>query len=316
MESPFRRERRSPARWFARWASLVGALALLASCGGGDRVSQFVPGRIVAFGDEASVITPAGKKYTINALDANNAIDCVQRPIWVQYLAQSHALPFAECPGTIAGPYVSKNYAAVGANVAAVTAQIEAHLAADVFNGTDLVTVFVGGHDIREQYALYDGSNLAALKTTLTTRGQALAAQINRVAALGGKVLVVTVPNLGQTAFGVAEEAATAGRAAVLLELTNTFNEEMRVPLVNDGRMIGLVDADAIVRNMVAAPAGFGIADVKQAACAVALPDCTTATLVAGASAVWMWADLHQPGTVAHLQIGFTADQRARNNPF
>lgn len=316
MESPIRRERRPVARWFARWAAAVGALALLASCGGGDRVSQFVPGRILAFGDEASVITPAGKKYTINTLDANNAIDCNQRPIWVQYLANSHRLPFAECPGTLAAPYVSRNYAAAGANVAAVTAQIDAHLSSDVVSATDLVTVLVGSHDIREQYALYNGSNLAALKATLTARGQALAVQINRIAALGGKVLVATVPNLGQTAFGVAEEAANPGRAAVLLELTSTFNEEMRVPLVNDGRLIGLVDADAIVRNIVARPDAYGVSNVTQVACTVALPDCTTATLVSGATAAWLWADPHQPNTIAHLQIGVTADTRARNNPF
>ena len=315
MEFPSRRERSPLARRIVRVVS-VAALALLASCGGGDRVSQFVPGRILAFGDEASVITPAGKKYTVNTLDANSALDCALNPIWVQYLAASHGLPFAECPGT-ATTIVSRNYAAAGANVAAVTAQIDAHLAGGSFGGTDLVTVFAGGHDIREQYALYNGSNLAALQTTLTARGQALAVQINRVAGLGGKVLVVTVPNLGQTAFGVAEEAANAGRAAVLLALTNTFNEEMRVPLVNDGRMIGLIDADAIVRNMVASPGAFGLGNITQPACNVALPDCTTATLVSGANAsAWLWADLHQPSVGAHRQIGFTADTRARNNPF
>jgi phospholipase/lecithinase/hemolysin len=103
----------------------------------------------------------------------------------------------------------------------------------------------------------------------------------------------------------------------VLLALTNTFNEEMRVPLVNDGRMIGLIDADAIVRNMVASPGAFGLGNITQPACNVALPDCTTATLVSGANAsAYLWADLHQPSVRAHLQIGFTADTRARNNPF
>ena len=315
MEFPSRRERSPLARRIVRAAS-VAALVLLASCGGGDRVSQFVPGRILAFGDEASAITPAGKRYTVNTLDANSALDCRLNPIWVQYLALSHGIPFAECPGT-ATTIVSRNYAAAGANVAAVTAQIDTHLAGDSFGGTDLVTVFVGGHDIREQYALYNGANLEALKATLKARGEALAAQINRVAGLGGKVLVVTVPNLGQTAFGVAEETANAGRAAVLLALTNTFNEEMRVPLVNDGRKIGLIDADAIVRNMIAAPAGNGLSNITQPACNVALPDCTTATLVSDANAsAWLWADLHQPSVRAHLLIGYTADTRARNNPF
>ena len=42
-------------------------LAGLASCGGGGQVVPFDPDRIVAFGDELSVIRTDGTKYSINA---------------------------------------------------------------------------------------------------------------------------------------------------------------------------------------------------------------------------------------------------------
>lgn len=315
MEFQTPRERGPLVRWIARLASLA-ALAVVASCGGGDRVTAFVPGRILAFGDEASVITPAGKKYTVNTLDANGVLDCTLKPIWVQYLALSHGLPFAECPGT-ATTIKSRNYAAAGATVATVTAQIDQHLTSDGFSATDLVTIYVGANDILAAYAQYNGSNLDALKVSLTATAQALSAQVNRVVGLGGKVLVVTVPDIGLTAFGVAEQTANAGRAALLRDLTDTFNIEMRVPLVNDGRLIGLVDADVLVRRMVAAPGAYGLGNITQVSCAVALPDCTTQTMVSGAAATtWLWADPNQLGPTGHLQLGLMADTRARNNPF
>ena len=56
-------------------ATLAGLLALagMASCGGGGQVDPFVPNRILAFGDELSVIQPDGRKYTVNAFRITDA---------------------------------------------------------------------------------------------------------------------------------------------------------------------------------------------------------------------------------------------------
>jgi hypothetical protein len=52
-------------------------------------------------------------------------------------------------------------------------------------------------------------------------------------------------------------------------------------------------------------------------ACTVALPDCTTQTIVTGANADnWLWADSLQMTPAGHRQLGATAERRARNNPF
>ena len=82
------RGRLRPARRLAAW---LATLTLLASCGGGDRVGTFIPGRLIAFGDETSVITPDGRKHTVNAVDTAGALDCACNPNWVQYLSRPSA---------------------------------------------------------------------------------------------------------------------------------------------------------------------------------------------------------------------------------
>ena len=53
-----------------RTALGIGALvcALLASCGGGNQASSYFATRVLAFGDESSVINADRSKYTVNAL--------------------------------------------------------------------------------------------------------------------------------------------------------------------------------------------------------------------------------------------------------
>src|SRR5687767_8352508 len=55
-------------QWLRR-ACLVAACAsglLLASCGGGDIVSQLDPARVVAFGDASADVGQNGRAYSIN----------------------------------------------------------------------------------------------------------------------------------------------------------------------------------------------------------------------------------------------------------
>ena len=72
-----------------RAALLAGAVlasALLSSCGGGTQASSFTATRVIAFGDESSVITANGSKYTINTLAStgSTAVDCTSAPLWIQ----------------------------------------------------------------------------------------------------------------------------------------------------------------------------------------------------------------------------------------
>ena len=65
----------------------VLACALLASCGGGNQASSYFATRVLAFGDESSVINADRSKYTVNALSTSGtttSLDCTTNPIWIQ----------------------------------------------------------------------------------------------------------------------------------------------------------------------------------------------------------------------------------------
>lgn len=313
------------------------ALMALASCGGGDRVSTFAPQRLLVFGDESSVIAAgnltdvdgnvvtaqAGAKYTVNALavDANNvatgALDCNSNQIWVQVLAARYAIGFPECNPYTAAP-VGRIYAQVGARVADLAAQVTTATSGGGLTNTDLVTVFVGQRDILEIYATYPGTQTADGAVVLAeAAGRNLGSQVNAIANAGGRVLVATVPNQGITPFGAAQNAISGERSVVLQRMTERFNAGLRGTLLNDGRLIGLVQSDEQVQLIYNNAPVFGYASTTTAACTVASPACTTATLVAGASLTnYLWADDRHLNVDAQVRIGTIAVNRAVNNPF
>ena len=309
-------------RW-GRAAACAGVLAstLLASCGGGQQVQTFVASRVIAFGDETSVIRPDGSKYTVNALAAGSttALDCVGNPIWIQTLAAAYGLVFPQCPGTASDP-VSRIYATNGAKVADLTTQIDAHLANGGFVAGDLVTVFVGPNDVIEQFAQYPGVGEDQLLANVDAAGAELANQANRLAGLGAKVLISTIPDMGLTPFaGDRSFGSTNGNPAVLSHLSVRFNDAMLSRLLNDGHKIGLIQLDEYLGAIDnATQAGTGVyVNSTLAACAVALPGCTTLTLVPNAvGAVWLWADDRHLGPTAQSSLGALAVTRAQNNPF
>jgi len=314
-----------------RAALLTGAVlasTLLVSCGGGDRVEEFAPTRLLVFGDETSVIEDVnndanGRKYTVNALKTDNVtLDCAANPIWIQYLSGTFGLTLAECNPTAVPDPKSRIYAHAGDTVADVTAQIDAHLPApDTFSGTDLVTLLAGAHDILAQYALYDGSNEDVLTAAVQAAGQVLAGQVNRIAEAGGKVLVSTVPDLGLSPFAIAEDTANAGRAALLSRLTQAFNVELRAKIINNGRKIGLLVADELVQQLAKFPTFYGLVNVTTPVCdpakAASVEACTTQTLVTdGNAATYLWADGTHLSLGGHNSLGQSAATRAVNNPF
>jgi len=301
------------AKWL--WPAL---LVVLVACGGSTRVGTFRPDRVLTFGDETSAITADGRKWTVNGLGSTGAIDCRANLNWTQYLTLSFGLPFAQCnPDNL--PVSSINYAAPGAKVADVALQIDQQFAAGGFDRNDLVTILAGTNDILEQYAQLATLGEAAITATLEARAGVLASQVNRVGLAGGKVLIATVPDLSYAPFARAEQAAdpSIDRIGLLRRLVVRFNLQLRLGLINDGTMIGLVQADEFVQSRIRFPAQLGFVNVADAACAVALPDCTTATLVPNANGnTWLWASPTELGAGGHFQLGQFADSRARNNPF
>ena len=309
-------------------ATFAGA-ALLAGCGGGEQVVKFAPTRVLAFGDETSVIedpsgTANGRKYSVNALSADGVtLDCATTPIWTQAIATGFGLVFPECNhGTppVAAP-TSRIYAAPGAKAADVAAQIDRHLLTGTFGATDLAVVLAGTNDVLALYAQFPGATEDSLIAQAEAAGTALGLQVNRLADAGAKVIVSTAPDLGLSPFGIAEEARVAGRAALLTRLSARLNAKLRVTVVNDGRRIGLVFADEALQSAFKFAASAGFTNVTQHVCnpvlAPTVNRCTTATLVSGGSATtWLWADDTHLSPGGQALLGTIGLSRAKNNPF
>lgn len=294
--------------------------ALLASCGGGtSQIDAFVAKHVVAFGDEHSVITAEGKRYFVNRFNDQAVLDCTLNPNWVQSVAAIYGFVFAECnPENLVDPKAVMR-ATAGARVADLTSQVDAQLAGAGVADDTLVTVLVGLHDVLDLYATYPGSSRADLLAEARRRGGALADQVNRLIDAGARVIVATVPDLGLSPFALAEKDAhtDTDRAKLLSDLTSELNAGMRTTVLNDGRFVGLALTDEMTQAMVKQPSAFGLADVKEAACTVALPDCTTDTLSGDADATtWLWADDVHIGFNAQNRLAILAINRARNNPF
>jgi phospholipase/lecithinase/hemolysin len=304
-----------------RPALLALAAALLVACGGGtSQVEDFVAQQYVAFGDEASVLTTDGRKYGVNQLVAETgAISCNSQQIWVQAVAAVYGHVFAECnPDAVVDPK-ARMRAAVGARVADFTAQIDTHIAAGGFPASSLATVLVGGHDVLDLYAEFPTRSRADLLDAARERGRAVGVQVNRLIGLDVRVIVSTVPDQGLTPYALAQKAAftDTDRAKLISELTTELNAGIRTTILNDGRFVGLVLADEMVQAMVKSPGSFGLGNVTAEACTVALPNCSTATLVSGADpATWLWADATRMAFGGQSRLGVLAVSRARQNPF
>lgn len=308
----------------------LATLAGLASCGGGGQVEPFEPNRILAFGDELSVIQADGRKYTVNAFRITDAtttpptestteVDCTRNPLWIQSVATTFSLAFDRCLGT-ATAASGQVMAQVGHKVADLASQVAAVQGA-ALNENDLALVLAGMNDILELYGQYPGSSRDTLLAEARARGTVLGELVNSLARSGPAVVVLTVPDLGLTPFARAQNTSTgdATRAALLSDLTEAFNNRMSVTLINDGRLIGLVYADIETQNNVRFPSSYGLSNVVDAACVstVTMPNCTTATLITGATApTYMWADALFPGPTVQARLGTIAASRARNNPF
>jgi outer membrane lipase/esterase len=310
---------------------LVVGAGLLASCGGGTPLNPYQPTRLLAFGDELSWIGVDGSKYTVNAFaqvsingvltDDPTTLDCTRNPLWIQAVATSYGLPFDKCQGTAttAGGQI---LAQPGNKVGDLAAQIAAVQGAPLSH-QDMALVMIGMNDILELYADYPRSSAATLIAEAQNRGSALGAQINQLALRGPAVVVLTVPDIGQSPFALAQNVSTgdATRSALLTQLVTAFNDKMSVALINDGRLIGLVYADIEILNEARFPSTvFGATyDVVDPACSPSaiLPACNTSTLAFGATtATYMWADSLRPGPVTQARIGSLAGNRAHTNPF
>ncbi|MBK9682431.1 MAG: esterase [Betaproteobacteria bacterium] len=310
------------AQWPRVAAGLLAVAALVAACGGStSQYEPFIAQRVFAFGDETSVLTgsPAGNglKYSINGLDSEGNVDCRLNVTWVQSVASLYGFVPAECNPNGLEPkaYI---FAEAGATVDDVTRQVaRAALQVDnQFGDKDLATMLAGANDVLELYARYPAESRDALLNEARSRGRQLALAVNALVKLGARVVVSDLPSLGLTPFARKERAlhTDTDRAALLTDLTTAFNEQLGVNILLDGRYIGLVQADLQFRAIADNP---GSLNVTEGACTVAVPLCSTATLVPGATAfTHLWADDTRMSGFGQSQLATLAIDRASRNPF
>ena len=298
----------------------VFAAALLAGCGGGtSQYEPFLPDQYVAFGDESSVILADGRRYTVNPLTAEGAIDCATEPIWTQAVANQYGFVFQECNPGNSGTVKAEMRAVAGARIDDLKTQIDNQIARGGFAAKSVVTILVGANDVLDLYATYPQQTEEQLAAELGARGTQLGQQVNRLVELGVRVIVSTVPDMGLTPYALAEKSkfSDTDRSALLTRLTAALNSKLRTTILNDGRFVGLVLGDEAVQAVVKFTTAYGVNDATTAVCTVALPDCTTQTLVAsGTSASWLWADDRHLAYGGQLRLGTLAVARATGNPF
>jgi outer membrane lipase/esterase len=318
-------------RFAARAAMAAALMAALASCGGGTyQVTAFVPVRILSLGDESSMLVgPQGLKYSINGVSQETqTVDCTLLPIWTQVLANSYGLVYSNCnPEAVASP-AGVGLATIDATVDDVQKQVDTFLAADTFNNNDMVTIWVGMHDVLDEYAANgSGNDVDALTATMHARGGQLAGIVNQIANSGARVILLTIPDMGLSPFAAAEnERGDFDRAALLTQMSDAFNRSLRASVINDGSKIGLVLPDDYVKSAVRNPGGFGLIAQPNitAGCSniTPLPECTQDTLITDLSTgsndprVFLWADATHLGSTAQQNIGDQANGRAHSNPF
>ena len=282
----------------------------------------FKPQRVIALGDQSSVIAADGRKYTINALNKDGSIDCAANPIWVQAVAESFGYVFRECNPRKRADIRAFIRATPGAKVDDVRSQIDLQMTSPRgggINSQDLITLLAGTNDVLEVYSQYPQRSETDLLAELNVRGDRLAAQVNRLVSLGARVVVSTVPDMGATPYAAQQKASfgDTDRAALLSRLTGAFNARLRTSIVNDGRFVGLVLADEMVQSQVKMPSTFGLTNVRGPACLVGPPDCTSKTLAAGATAArWLWADATNMSAAGHSRLGALAVGRVVGTAF
>lgn len=326
------------ARRAATGCSVLATALLLASCGGSsDSTNNFTPTRIIAFGDETSVILDIddndnGHKFSVNgtALGSTTQIDCRSNPIWIQTLAAAfgtYVFPTCNPAGSAVFDPPNRIRATVGARAADLSTQIDAQLAESAFREGDLVSVLVGVNDVLAQYAQYPNLSEVELTANVEAAGTEVGRQVNRLADLDAKVIISTLPNVGFSPYAIAERAShiDTDRQELIQRLVEKFNEALRLEIVNDGRRIGLVLLDDATEQVVKFPGTFGITNSNLPVCDLSqsslvppsILDCTEFTLIVnGNGSAFLWADDRHLSYGGHQMLGNLAATRALNNPF
>jgi len=267
--------------------------------------------------------------------------------IWLQRMA--YDLDSALNLGSSYCPLDSGNgvsHAAWGKKTATVVSEVTDAIASGEIKSGVLVTIFVGQHDILDEYEdikTLSGTSLttaqAAAEARLAALGTSLAGVIRAASGTGAKVLFVSVPNLALSPKIKSANAAADENGDLLKELILAFNNAMKSDLYDvSGHKIGLVDAfnlytkvddsttsttvrtmepackTAVAGNTIVTPDGSSVTS-DSLTDQQKLLYCTTSTMVDNALvSASRWADATHFAPYSHYLLGTLAYNRVRDN--
>jgi hypothetical protein len=265
---------------------------------------------------------------------------CSSSTIWVQAIAHNFGLGFDQsCPMDRGG---AKTYAAFGATVADVAAQVAAHRG-ELASGV-LVTIMVGQNDIMSAYKRVKHSQPTSMTqdaaiAELTGSAVQLSSTVADVLSTGAKVVLSLVPDLGESPLVLSAATASSEDRDLLKALTKTFNDKVFSVLAQnqpDGRKLAFVEPvlftnpstrsssyvyDTALCNLssVKRPDGTTVASnapdysVRLKYCQYDSVNATGTLVTNGSTATYMWADSTHFAPLGHLLIGSAGATRAAN---
>jgi phospholipase/lecithinase/hemolysin len=241
------------------------------------------------------------------------------------------SLPFAPNSATLQAPPF--NQVNLGLMAVPVATQMSTHLAntGGAYSGRELVTVMAGGNDIFMHFAGIGSASGGGASAVGAAIAAGWSAQVQGAVAAGGAaatdaavnaaiagmaqagaelatlvrtqvlakgarfVVVVNLPDISQTPFGLSLDVSSRG---LLNTMVTTFNSQLQAGL--SGADLLLVDAYTQGRLQTANPAQFGIANVTTPACSTTSPNnplqgsslaCTSASTVEADTSGYLYAD-------------------------
>jgi outer membrane lipase/esterase len=195
-------------------------------------------------------------------------------------------------PGYLTGPLVP-----LAAALPPVSAQISGFLARGPADANALYSVWAGANDIFTQMdAVGAGRSIPSAFAATATAANDLVAQIARLQSAGGHhLIVINVPDIGATPFGVSGGPALSALAS---GLTTAYNTALAAGLA--GKNLLYFDGVKLFGAILANPLAYGFSNTQIPACG------TKASLgcVPGAAAVGaLFADGVHPSSAAHQVI-------------
>ncbi|MBA3623281.1 MAG: GDSL family lipase [Methylibium sp.] len=207
---------------------------------------------------------------------------------------------------------------ALGHLTVPLVTQVSRHLAKGNgrFGDDELVTVLAGGNDLFINLAAVDAAAMqpgatqqsvdAAVQAALVAMGNAgaqLATLIEEqmVAKGAERVVLVNLPDASLTPSARQESPQTQ---ALIRQMTTTFNTQLQAG-VNGVNEVLVVDAFAQSQDQAANPGRYELDNVSDGACTSSLGswNCTQATLIAGDTSRYLFADDVHPTPYGHFLI-------------